>query len=63
MAKKKPPAKPLRGRPPIPDLPRERIFLRASEAEVAAWQAAADALGIGLSTWIRMTCNGRIQVG
>lgn len=35
----------------------ERIFLRATSAELASYQAAAERLGISLSAWIREACE------
>lgn len=48
-----------RGRPPKPDEERadDRLFVRLLAAEKAAWQAAADREGIGLSSWIREHLN------
>jgi antitoxin component of RelBE/YafQ-DinJ toxin-antitoxin module len=31
-----------------------QLMLRASEAEAEEWRAAADQLGLSLSTWMRM---------
>lgn len=53
-AKRKAKAKPLRGRPPSAD-PRmgSPILVRVSPTERAALQAAADAAGKPLSSWVR----------
>lgn len=50
-------AKPRRGRPPLPPELRanERIALRCSTQELAAWRAAASDAGVGLSRWVRDT--------
>lgn len=37
--------------------PRGRLFVRVDEQELASWMAEAEKLGVGLSTWVRMTCN------
>ncbi len=39
---------------PSPYMKEERIEIRASAAEVKRWRAAAKALGLTLSAWLRM---------
>ncbi len=56
MAPKKSPAR-KRGRPIDPSVPRGRLYFRVHPEELAAWQAEADRVGLGLHTWIRATCN------
>lgn len=50
-----------RGRPADPSLPRQQFWMRMSDDERTRWTAAADVLGLDLSTWIRMTCNRAVQ--
>lgn len=55
-------AKPTkRGRPRDPGLPREQLWIRCSEEERLAWLEAAERLGMGLTSWIRMTCNQSVR--
>jgi hypothetical protein len=62
VAKPKPAKEPAkRGRPIDPSIPRGRCWFRADEAEIAAWTAAAEALGVPIATWIRITCNGAVR--
>ncbi len=51
-------SKPRRGRPPRADRASlERIELRATRLERAAWEHAAAQAGVSLSEWIRGRCT------
>jgi len=55
--------KPKVGRPPLPKGEAKAIVLqsRVQAAEKAAYQKAAKAQGVDLSTWIRLTLNEAIK--
>ena len=48
-----------RGRPPTGTDPIRAV--RVSDEQWAHWQAAADAVGVPLSVWIRQVCNRKAK--
>ena len=38
-----------------------RFEMRCQHAELAAWRAAADAMGLSLTEWAAQACNERLK--
>lgn len=61
MPRKRPATPAKRGRPLDREIPRQPFYMRLHPHEQTAWQAEADALGMTLAAWIRMTCNRAVR--